>query len=112
MSSPWAAWPLLLIPNALNIFWLGPISAAVQHLVPARMRASAGGSFLFINNLLGLGVGPLLMGAISDQLKGTYGIESLRYAAVACLAFYALAAVLVLFAVKSVRRDWVEDAHA
>lgn len=111
--SPWVAWPLLLIPNALNIFWLGPVSAAVQHLVPARMRATAGGSFLFLNNLLGLGVGPLLMGSISDWLKGSYGTESLRYAAVACLSFYALAAVLVLFAVKSVRRDWVEDApHA
>lgn len=110
---PWLAWPLLLIPNALNIFWLGPISAAVQHMVPARMRATAGGSFLFLNNLLGLGVGPLLMGSISDWLKGSYGTESLRYAAVACLGFYALAAVLVLFAVKSVRRDWVADApHA
>ena len=108
---PWLAWPLLLIPNALNIFWLGPVTAAVQHLVPPRMRATAGGSFLFINNLLGLGVGPLLMGAISDWLKASYGAESLRYAAVSCLSFYALAAVLVLFAVRSVRRDWVEDAH-
>lgn len=109
--NPWAAWPLLLIPNALNIFWLGPVTAAVQHLVPPRMRATAGGSFLFINNLLGLGIGPLLMGSISDWLKGGYGTESLRYAAVSCLSFYALASVLVLFAVKSVRRDWVEDAH-
>jgi predicted MFS family arabinose efflux permease len=109
--SPWLAWPLLVIPNALNIFWLGPVTAAVQHLVPPRMRATAGGSFLFINNLLGLGIGPLLMGSISDWLKGTYGGESLRYAAVSCLSFYALAAVLVLFAVTSVRRDWVEDAH-
>ena len=108
---PWLAWPLLLIPNALNIFWLGPVTAAVQHLVPPRMRATAGGSFLFINTLLGLGVGPLLMGAISDWLKASYGAESLRYAAVSCLSFYALAAVLVLFAVRSVRRDWVEDAH-
>lgn len=107
---PWLAWPLLVIPNALNIFWLAPVAAAIQHLVPARMRATAGGSFLFITNLLGLGIGPLLMGSISDGLKAGYGTESLRYAAVACLSFYAFAAVLVLFAVKSVRRDWVEDA--
>jgi predicted MFS family arabinose efflux permease len=109
--NPWVAWPLLLIPNALNIFWLGPISAAVQHLVPARMRATAGGSFLLINNLLGLGVGPLLMGTISDRLKGSYGIDSLRNAAVACLAFYALAAVLGLVAGRFVQRGWVEDEH-
>ena len=106
---PWLAWPLLLLPNALNILWLGPVTTAVQHLVPAPMRATAGGTFLLINNFLGLGVGPLLMGRISDALKASYGTESLRYAAVSCLGFYALAAVLVLFAIPSLRRDWVEE---
>ena len=109
LPNPWLAWPLLLIPNALNILWLGPVTTAVQHLVPPPMRASAGGSFLLINNFLGLGIGPLLMGAISEHLKAAYGLESLRYAAVSCLGFYALAAVLVLFAVPSLRRDWVEE---
>ena len=110
--SPWAAWPLLLVPNALNILWLGPITTAIQHLVPPQMRATASGSFLFINNLIGLGVGPLLMGGLSDHFKVAYGVESLRYAAVGCLAFYLLAAVLVMFAVRSLRCDWVEDAAA
>lgn len=108
--SPMLAWPLLLIPNALNILWLGPVTTAVQHLVPRHMRATASASFLLINNLIGLGAGPLLMGALSDALKSSYGVESLRYAAVACLAFYALAAVLMLMAVKPLRKAWVEDA--
>ncbi len=103
------AWVLLLIPNALNILWLGPVTTAVQHLVPREMRATASASFLLINNLIGLGVGPLLMGALSDALKSSYGIESLRYAAVACLVFYGLAAALMLFAVRPLRRDWVDD---
>jgi predicted MFS family arabinose efflux permease len=107
--SPWLAWPLLLIPNALNILWLGPVTTAVQHLVPVRMRATASGSFLFINNLIGLGVGPFLMGALSDRLRADYGVESLRYAAVACLGFYLLAALLALLAVKPLRRDWHTD---
>ena len=107
--SPWAAWPLLLIPNALGILWLGPITTAVQHLVPVRLRATAGGCFLLVNNLLGLGVGPLLMGALSERLKAAYGIDSLRYAAVACLGFYLLAAVLVLLAIRPMKRDWVEE---
>jgi hypothetical protein len=46
------------------------------------MRATASASFLLINNLIGLGVGPLLMGAMSDSLKASYGTEALRYAAV------------------------------
>ena len=109
VPSLWLAWPLLLIPNALNILWLGPVVTAVQHLVPQPMRATASASFLFINNLIGLGVGPLLIGGISDALKTTYGAESLRYAAVGCTAFYLLAALLMLFAIKRLRTDWVDD---
>lgn len=108
----WAAWPLLLIPNALNILWLGPVITAVQHLVPQRMRSTASASFLLINNLIGLGVGPYLIGAISDALKATYGAESLRYAAVACTGFYLLAALLMFFAAKRLRSDWIDDSPA
>jgi MFS family permease len=106
----WIAWPLLLIPNALNILWLGPITTAVQHLVPQPMRATASASFLLINNLIGLGVGPLLIGRISDALKTTYGPESLRYAAVGCCTFYLVAALLALLSARRLREAWVDDA--
>jgi len=109
-SNLWLAWPLLLIPNALNILWLGPVTTAVQHLVPQRMRATASASFLLINNLIGLGVGPLLIGRISDALKESYGAESLRYAAVGCCAFYLVAALLMLLAAKRLRADWVDES--
>ena len=107
----WLAWILLLVPNALNILWLGPIVTAVQHLVPARMRATASASFLLINNLIGLGVGPWLIGRISDALKATYGANALRNSAVACTSFYVLAALLAILCVKRMRTDWVEDAE-
>jgi MFS family permease len=105
----WLAWPLLLIPNALNILWLGPVTTAVQHLVPRPMRATASANFLLINNLIGLGIGPWLIGRISDGLKTTYGVDSLRNAAVGCTAFYLLAAALMFIAVKHLRSGWVED---
>ena len=104
------AWPLLLIPNALNILWLGPVTAAVQHLVPRPMRSTASASFLLINNFIGLGVGPMLIGAISDMLKARYGEEALRYATVSVLGFYLLAAVLMLIAARKIREGWVEDS--
>ena len=106
---PWLAWPLLLIPNALNILWLGPVVTAVQHLVPQPMRATASASFLLINNLIGLGVGPLLMGRLSTALKDTYGVDSLRNAAVACTGFYLVAALLMLICVKYLRTGWVDE---
>jgi MFS family permease len=105
----WLAWPLLLIPNALNILWLGPVTTAVQHLVPQRMRATASASFLLINNLVGLGVGPLLIGRLSDELKHSYGAEALRYAAVACTGFYVVAALLMFLCVSKLRRSWIDD---
>lgn len=110
VSSLVVAWPLLLVPNALNILWLGPVTTAVQHLVPRHMRATASASFLLINNLIGIGVGPLLFGRISDALKASYGVESLRYAAVGCTAFYLVAGGLMLIAARRLRSDWVEEA--
>ena len=107
--SPTLAWICLLIPNGLNILWLGPITTAVQHLAPPHMRASASGTFLLINNLVGLGIGPWLLGAISVALKAQYGDDSLRYAAIIGVGFYLLAAVLGLLAVKSLRRGWIEE---
>jgi MFS family permease len=102
-------WSLLLVANGLNILWLGPVTNAVQHLAPQRMRASASASFLLINNLIGLGVGPLLIGVVSDHLKGRYGVESLRYAAMGSTAFYLVAGGLALCAARTIRRDWVAD---
>ncbi|HEV2595565.1 MAG TPA: MFS transporter [Sphingomicrobium sp.] len=112
VSNLWLAWPLLLIPNALNILWLGPVITAVQHLVPRRMRATASASFLLINNLIGLGVGPPLIGRLSDALKHSYGADALRYAAVSCTLFYLVAAFLMLLCVPKLRTEWLDDSSA
>ena len=106
---PWMAWLLLLVPNALNILWLGPVTTAVQHLVPQAMRSTASASFLLINNLIGLGVGPTLIGALSELFKDRFGTEALRYAAVSVVGFYVLASLLMFFAISRIRKDWVED---
>ncbi|MEO5492391.1 MAG: MFS transporter [Sphingomonas sp.] len=106
--TPLLAWFLLLIPNALNTLWLGPIITAAQHLAPSRMRAGTSGTFLMVNNLLGLGLGPLLMGALSDALKHSYGDASLRYAAIICVSLYLVAALLAFLSIKPLKRGWVE----
>lgn len=105
--SPTTAWLLFLIPNGLNILWLGPVTTAVQNLVPAHMRATASASFLFINNLIGLGAGSWAMGAMSDAMTVSYGNDALRYATIIALGLYLIAAILMLFAVRPLRRDWI-----
>jgi hypothetical protein len=73
------------------------------------MRATASASFLLINNLIGLGIGPYLIGAISTALKQRYGVEALRYAAVSCTTFYILAAILMMLSVSRLRANWIDD---
>ncbi len=106
VDSPTLAWALFLVPHGLNILWLGPVTTAIQHLVPAEMRATASASFLLINNLVGLGLGSLVMGALSDAMTVRFGADALRYAVVGTLGFYLVAALLGLLAVRPLRRDW------
>ena len=109
-ESPTLAWALLLIPNALNILWLGPVTTAVQHLVPQPLRSTASASFLLINNFIGLGVGPTLIGWLSDNYKARFGDEALRYASVSVVGFYVVAALLMFLASRRIAQTWVEDA--
>lgn len=110
--SPTIAWVFFLIPNALNILWLGPMITAVQHLVPAHMRATASACFLFINNLIGLGLGSFAMGWLSDYMTPQFGNEALRYSAIAVVLLYFVATLLAFLAVKPLRRDWVDEPAA
>lgn len=100
------AFALFVVPTALALMWLGPTLSAVQHLVPANMRATASAVFLFVNNLLGIGFGTWFLGRLSDVLRAEYGQESLRYSILYCLGFYALAAILFFLASRRLARDW------
>ncbi|MBO9544006.1 MFS transporter [Caulobacter sp.] len=102
------AFVIFLIPTGLNLAWLGPITAAVQHLAPAPMRTTTSALFLLINNLLGIAVGVYYFGAVSDLLKPTFGAESLRWAIYTGMGFYLLAALLFFLASRRLERDWVE----
>ena len=102
------AFVLFLIPQGLNLAWLGPTIAAVQHLVPARMRSTSSAAFLFINNLIGLGLGNVYFGFMADRLKPHFGTEALRWSIYSGLTFYLLAAVLFILASRRIAKDWVD----
>jgi len=76
-------WPLALVliflPQVFNSLYYGPCYSAAQGLVPIRARAIAAAALLFFQNLIGLGLGPLFFGVLSDVLEPTYGAESVRY---------------------------------
>ena len=70
---------LLFVPTILNAAYYGPTFACVHGLVQPQARAMASAVMLFLQNLIGLGLGPLLFGIASDMLKPSVGAESVRY---------------------------------
>jgi hypothetical protein len=104
-SNLWLATIAFIIPGALSLAWLGPVVTAVTRLVPPEMRATASAMFLFINNLVGLGLGTFVIGAISDALTARFAEEALRYSAMATNLIYVLSATLMLLASRRLARD-------
>jgi MFS family permease len=69
-----------IVPAMMGAAYIGPAYSMSQSLVPLRMRARAVAILLFILNMIGLGLGPPLVGEISDLLKPHLGADSLRWA--------------------------------
>src|SRR5690606_16099372 len=66
--------------------WLGPAHGTVQNLAGPQRRAMAAAVNLLVVNLVALGLGPLLVGTMSDSLNEWLGSQSLRYASLAVVA--------------------------
>lgn len=101
---------VLLVPTALGLAWIGPVVSAFQHIVPSNMRATATAVFLLINNLLGLALGDVIIGALSDGMRDLYGDESLRYSILAGTVFYLIAAFFLFLAAPQLKHDWTSAA--
>ncbi len=70
---------LLIVPTMLNAAYYGPAYGCVQGLVRPEARAIAASLVVFGQNLIGLGMGPLLFGVLSDWLQPIAGAESVRW---------------------------------
>jgi predicted MFS family arabinose efflux permease len=79
-SDPYVAVPLYWLSVLFISSYLGPTFALIQGLAPLRMRALWAAVTLLVINLVGLGIGPTVIGLISDALRPSFGEESLRYA--------------------------------
>lgn len=73
-----AAVALLILPTIFNAAYYGPAYGAAQVLARPDTRAMAAAWMVFAQNLIGLGLGPLLFGMLSQWLKADYGAESVR----------------------------------
>ena len=93
-------------PALLGALYLGPTFAITQALVPPHMRAQAAAVLLLILNLIGMGLGPQLVGLLSDLLAPRFGAESIRWALLWTIALGAAwSTVHYLFAARTLRAD-------
>lgn len=96
---------LYVLPLAFGYMYLGPTLATTHALVAPRMRALSSAVLFFIINLIGLGLGPTIVGIISDALTPTYGPDSLRYALVATFCFNIWSALHYYYAARHLAAD-------
>lgn len=110
IDSAVAALILFAFPPILNTLWYGPGYAAVQGLVRPQTRATASAVLLFVINLIGLGLGPLGVGAVSDLISGQMGLgaaEGIRWSLMIFILFGAVASGLFWLARSSIREEMV-----
>jgi len=110
VDSPALALGIMVVPYLLNYFWYGPVYSTTQGIVPPNMRATAAAILLFIINLIGLGLGPLLVGIVSDIFAGPMGMgaaEGVRWALIAAASLGLVSGVLFWMARKTIREELV-----
>lgn len=94
---------------ALEVFAVsmvkGPMFGTIHTLVPAHMRAVALAILFLAANLIGAGIGPLAVGALSDALLPRFGLDALRYALVLLCPGYFWAAWHLWRASRTVAGD-------
>lgn len=97
---------LYIVPGVFLTTYLPPIIAVTHNLVPNRMRAMSSAVVYLILNLIGLGLGPVSIGFISDMLAPTLGNDGLRYAMLTVIpAAAVLGIVFLMLAARTIRRE-------
>jgi MFS family permease len=108
---------LLTINIALGSVYLAPSIATTQRLVGLRERALAASILFFLLNLIGLGLGPIATGHVSDTLREYFmdqgagaaaaAADGLRFAMLLMLVANLASAILYLRAARTVRAELV-----
>ncbi|MGB5324199.1 MAG: hypothetical protein WBN40_02080, partial [Pseudomonadales bacterium] len=95
---------MFLVTLLVNTY-LGPCLAISHAMVPPAMRALVSAMLFFILNLIGLGLGPLTAGVLSDWFSQSYGSDGLRYAMLVVGMVGGLAVVMFMLAARHLPKD-------
>jgi len=101
----------LALSGVVFNFFVGPVFALIQRLVADEIRATTLAVVMLLANLIGMGLGPQLVGVLSDLLMPAWGTDSLRYAMLVMCTLALWAAYHLWRAARTVRVDLLEVAR-
>ncbi len=109
----------MFVSLVLGVMYLGPSYATMQRLVGIRERALGSSLLLLVVNLLGLGLGPMLVGAVSDLMNKRFlaadmaadlaKAQGLRWALAIMVCINVWSFVHYMIAAKTLSRDSIPD---
>ncbi|MFW6092898.1 MAG: spinster family MFS transporter [Pseudomonadota bacterium] len=105
VESTYVAVAMMLVYAILAGTVTAPSVAAGLAIVRPRMRAFMSVVSFICINLVGAGLGPLIIGAISDALKPVYGEEAIRYAMLIVPVAMVLCSIAFLWGSRTIERD-------
>lgn len=96
----------LLLPLFIGSMQTSSPFAITHSLVDVRMRAVASAVLILIMNIISGGLGPIIVGFISDRLDPTLGAQSLKYALLIVTPVFSIwAALHNILGARHVRAD-------
>lgn len=112
LSNPKAALLVFMIPVFIGHMFLGPVTGMIQSLAGVKRRAMAAAFYLFLANLISMGVGPLIIGVISDLFTARFGTDALRYSLLSLVVLTGFwAATHFVLAARTLRDDLVKASE-
>jgi MFS family permease len=86
-------------------WWTVPCFGAISHLFPPNRLAQASAIFVMGMTLFGVGLGPIVVGGLSDFFTVSLGQEALRYALASSVGLYVLVTLCLVVALPRYRRQ-------
>lgn len=110
-------WPSLVgmticfgIWSFVSNIWYGPAYGLAQSLVLTRMRATLASVMYMLSSLISAGLGPQIVGMLSDRLAPAVGSDSLRYALTIIATLHLWAMVHFIRAGRTLKTDLARAA--
>lgn len=95
----------LALTNFFMLVHQGPIFAIAMSLAKIRMRAVAIAALVLVSGLLGQIIGPIIVGALNDQLRSIYGDAAIRYSLLIVVGYTICACACFLTAARYFTAD-------